>query len=99
MEVPKPRVQDLDATRRSRATLYETGGLSVPLDGLLTQAGEVYFKFENTGPATLDIVVPYTYYSSVGPNTHLTSAYWAVPAAIDKSSFAGRMLCSIWSSL
>ena len=34
MEFPKPRVQDLDATRRSRATLYETGGLSVPLDGL-----------------------------------------------------------------
>ena len=28
----------------SRATAFETGFLSLPLDGLLTQAGEVYFK-------------------------------------------------------
>ena len=60
----------------SRALYYESGGLSVPLDGLLTQAGEVYFKFSNIGAAPLSMTIPYTYYSSVGPNTHLTAAYW-----------------------
>jgi hypothetical protein len=40
----------------SRATLYEAGGLSVPLDGLLTQAGEVYFKFTNTGADSLGVI-------------------------------------------
>eukprot|EP01045_Picozoa_sp_COSAG04_P022533 COSAG04_NODE_2562_length_3930_cov_1.478987_2_plen_108_part_00 len=24
----------------------------------------------------MSMVIPYTYYSSVGPNTHLTAAYW-----------------------
>ena len=60
----------------SRALFYESGGLSVPLDGLLTQAGEVYFKFSNLGSEPLSMTIPYTYYSSVGPNTHLTAAYW-----------------------
>jgi len=39
----------------SRATVYESGGLSVPLDGLFTQAGEVYFKFTVSAAATVDL--------------------------------------------
>ena len=44
----------------SRATAFENGGLSLPLDGLLNQAGETYFRFTNRDSSrTLDLTIPY----------------------------------------
>eukprot|EP01051_Picozoa_sp_SAG22_P003127 SAG22_NODE_149_length_17456_cov_5.058363_2_plen_767_part_00 len=62
----------------SRATTFEFGGLTLPLDGLLTQAGEVYFRFMNRGNETMSVVVPYMSYTSPGPTNHLTNAFWNV---------------------
>ena len=36
----------------------------LPLDGLFSQAGEVFFKVENTGDETFNLTVPYTYIHS-----------------------------------
>jgi hypothetical protein len=61
---------------QSRYTSFETGHTSLPLDGLLSQAGEVYAKISSRNDSQVQLVVPYSQYNSVGPDNHLTSAYW-----------------------
>ena len=56
----------------SRATVYESGGLSVPLDGLFTQAGEVYFKF-TVSSNPVDPILTFSFRSST-KNSRLPSS-------------------------
>jgi len=44
----------------------------LPLDGLFSQAGEVFFRVENTGEETFNLTVPYTYIHSPYFGMHLT---------------------------
>ena len=34
------------------------------------------WQVTNTGTKTFAMTVPYTFYASVGPDNHLTAAYW-----------------------
>jgi hypothetical protein len=43
----------------------------LPLDGLMSQGGEVFFKVENTGDAEFNLTVPYTYIHSPYFGMHL----------------------------
>ena len=60
----------------SRIDKWENGGLTLSLDGLLNQHGEVFFKVENVGPTPIALTVPGEFYMSVGYANHLTNAVW-----------------------
>jgi hypothetical protein len=59
-----PNASDIDLRAK-----YEKPFL--PLDGLFSQAGEVFFKVENTGDETFNLTVPYTYIHSPYFSMHL----------------------------
>ena len=40
-----------------RATTWETGHLSLPLDGYASQHGEVFARFLNTGEAPMNLTL------------------------------------------
>ena len=54
-----------------RATKYENGGLQLPLDGYMSQAGEVYMKFRNAGAGPLNLTIPGVSSNSHGSQTML----------------------------
>ena len=59
-----------------RATTWETGHLSLPLDGYASQHGEVFARFLNTGEAPMNLTLSaLTGHSGAGDN-HLNLAVW-----------------------
>ena len=59
----------------SRATTFESHDLWLPLDGLLSQQGEVYFKIHAPGPGDVNMTVPPTAGPEAGTG-RLTQAVW-----------------------
>ena len=60
----------------NRATTYEVGHVSLPLDGYATQHGEVYARFTNLGATALNLTLSTLYsHSGMGGN-HLTLPVW-----------------------
>ena len=57
-------------------TSFETDALALPLDGLLSQQGEVYARFTNRGPDHLELTVPGVFEFSCGAGNHLVQPIW-----------------------
>ena len=61
---------------QARMTSFETDALALPLDGLLSQQGEVYARFTNRGPDHLELTVPGVFEFSCGAGNHLVQPIW-----------------------
>jgi hypothetical protein len=70
----------------------------LPLDGLFSQAGEVFFKVENTGAETFNLTVPYTYIHSPYFGMHLTMPVGSPTAPTSGCGRGGGPLCPVIST-
>ena len=61
----------------------------LPLDGLMSQAGEVFFKVENTGGEAFNLSVPYTYIHSPFFGAHMVMPVSAQPGNLSATVQAG----------